>query len=1007
MSKTQNGNAMRVVLASESPTLKRAVLFWFFVIFIPVLLGKLILNVYVEQQLKKLHSTTTILLNEDNNKFIENLKIENFLEWQFADLESKLKLPFKDLDKTFSYQGLPSNLDCKTLETQILKEFKERFGSLPTMLFTLSQDKKNITRFFNKKNENEFKLVGFSALRRLMNHLLKKSTSPNKKLESPKLLTQISRTLLGKYTILPQKNRKILGSFSEKHGGMRVFSYFCFFPEKLVDKGNAIGYFIAFSESEISRKKHLKWATNYLKPQNISRSFSYYKTTKPLNVFEAPKGYFNSIAPLPNSFMRIGSHKGKDLFTKNYYKKELWTYPAKYLFLKSKIFENPDKIFLYKFKGEISIALLVFAFLSLSALKLFCEKKTIKLKIHSKLFLAIITSTILPIALFIVLSQKYVYFLKASRLNSHQQSLIQNLHLLELNLKNYDELQKQKLASFKENLRNKVDGDSKLIESEIDKNMGKLFTGCTFQRNDGLIIEKFPPVKEVYGKDRDQLLFFNEISQGNIFGIFQEMGILHGKYFEKIRKTPKGKKLLAYGKVFENIDRDSFCCQDGEYFETEKSDRSYYRMISFNLFSKKSQNSKSAIIIFIQNIKKIASDYLTKQPDSWRFFLNRDNGILTRTSIFSTNDLDSQELALNDSWPRNANKDHQMVTAANRILGKQNQISWIDYSEDGLPTIFAARKIFGFPLVAVSKSTFTSTVSDDLLLNIVLLIIILYLVFMISILVSSLSDIFIKPIDALLEGTKYLSEGVYPKIDFKHGFELSKVISEFNLMIDGLKERKLLERFISSDVAKSIEEESISLQEHKSERRNVVVLFSHIRNFSDLCQNTSPEKLILLLNLFFAEMEPCIPGNNGAIDKYIGDAIMAVFSSSDSEQQNCKNACKAALEMRNRVEKVNKKLIENNIPTIKIGVGISFGEVIRGKIGSKMGRMDFTVIGDTVNLAARLESFSHSSKAQRIIISSELSKIADTEIKSNLVGKVAIKGKKLPVDVYELVDINV
>jgi adenylate cyclase len=123
--------------------------------------------------------------------------------------------------------------------------------------------------------------------------------------------------------------------------------------------------------------------------------------------------------------------------------------------------------------------------------------------------------------------------------------------------------------------------------------------------------------------------------------------------------------------------------------------------------------------------------------------------------------------------------------------------------------------------------------------------------------------------------------------------------------------------------------------------------------------------------------------------------------------QDCKNACKAALEMKSKIEKVNKELKLNCIPAIKIGVGISFGEVIRGKIGSKIGRMDFTVIGDTVNLAARLESFSHSTKKQRIIISSELKELIEKEINTKSVGKIPIKGKKLPVEVYELVKIDV
>ncbi|MBI4470723.1 MAG: FHA domain-containing protein [Acidobacteria bacterium] len=177
----------------------------------------------------------------------------------------------------------------------------------------------------------------------------------------------------------------------------------------------------------------------------------------------------------------------------------------------------------------------------------------------------------------------------------------------------------------------------------------------------------------------------------------------------------------------------------------------------------------------------------------------------------------------------------------------------------------------------------------------------------------------------------------------------------------------------------------------------VTVLFADIRGFTPIAEKSRPEDVVRLLNQYFSLMTEIIFGHQGTLDKYIGDGLMAIFGAPYSSPDDPVNAVRAAMEMQRTVIQFNRGLVEQQLPEIKIGIGINTGEVTVGYIGSER-RTDFTAIGDTVNLASRLES---TAEPGQIRLSGSTRNLLPPDIPTRPLGEIKVKGKSEPVAVYE------
>ncbi|HTV54868.1 MAG TPA: adenylate/guanylate cyclase domain-containing protein [Terriglobia bacterium] len=217
--------------------------------------------------------------------------------------------------------------------------------------------------------------------------------------------------------------------------------------------------------------------------------------------------------------------------------------------------------------------------------------------------------------------------------------------------------------------------------------------------------------------------------------------------------------------------------------------------------------------------------------------------------------------------------------------------------------------------------------------------------------------------------------------------------------------RKTLTRYLSPELVKTIMDD-FNWEGIHAEKRMLTVLFSDIRGFTSFSEEFPAETVVKTLNEHLNLMVSVIFKHQGTLDKFVGDCVMAFWGAPLPEPRHAERAARAALEMIEGVEKLNQKWQSEGRPTLKIGVGINTGEMLFGNIGSEQ-RMDFTVIGDAVNLASRLESATRQKELQASIIISDATyqQVRDVAQVRPL-GEILVKGKAQKVTTYELLGLD-
>ncbi len=252
-----------------------------------------------------------------------------------------------------------------------------------------------------------------------------------------------------------------------------------------------------------------------------------------------------------------------------------------------------------------------------------------------------------------------------------------------------------------------------------------------------------------------------------------------------------------------------------------------------------------------------------------------------------------------------------------------------------------------------------------------------------------------RPVRLLAGHTRKVAAGDYSaRIALEREDELGQLADAFNQMTAGLAERDrvrdLLGKVVSPEVASQLLSSDLKLG---GEEREVTILFSDLRDFTSLGEKMPPAELLALLNRYLDRMSAIVEQHGGVIDKYIGDAIMALFGAPVPVPDSAARAIAAAREMRAALAELNRELTAEGRPPLAFGIGINTGRVVAGNMGSKT-RLNYTVIGDGVNLAARLEALTKEPVHRATIIVSEATaRAAGLPGKLRPLGSVAVKGK--------------
>ena len=256
------------------------------------------------------------------------------------------------------------------------------------------------------------------------------------------------------------------------------------------------------------------------------------------------------------------------------------------------------------------------------------------------------------------------------------------------------------------------------------------------------------------------------------------------------------------------------------------------------------------------------------------------------------------------------------------------------------------------------------------------------------------------PILNLVEATKKIEEGQF-RIDIKPVArdEVGLLTNSFVKMGKGLEEREkvkdALGRFVNKEVAEMVLNGELKLG---GEKKNCAIFFSDIRSFTAISEKLDPQEVVEFLNAYMTEMVRCVNETHGTVDKFIGDAVMATWGAAFSRGNDAENAVNGALMMRKALMKFNEGRGGDKKPIIKIGCGLNYGPVVAGQIGSS-DKMEYTVIGDAVNLASRVETLNKPFGTD-ILISEDLYMIVKDIFKVEKMKAIKVKGKSEPQTIF-------
>ena len=222
-----------------------------------------------------------------------------------------------------------------------------------------------------------------------------------------------------------------------------------------------------------------------------------------------------------------------------------------------------------------------------------------------------------------------------------------------------------------------------------------------------------------------------------------------------------------------------------------------------------------------------------------------------------------------------------------------------------------------------------------------------------------LSTVLSRPVMRLVEGTQAVAAGNFQiHLPVTSRDEIGALTESFNQMAKNLREKEMIKRAFTRYVARQVVDEILKDPEKlalKEERRDVTVLFCDMRGFTSLAERLSPEEVVGVLNDFYTLMVDTTAKNDGIVDKFLGDGVMAIFGAPIVHDDHPVRAVKTAVAMQAAVAELSRKRAREGKDPIAVGVGVSAGEAVAGTVGTE-DRMEYTVIGDSVNLAARLES---------------------------------------------------
>jgi adenylate cyclase len=263
-----------------------------------------------------------------------------------------------------------------------------------------------------------------------------------------------------------------------------------------------------------------------------------------------------------------------------------------------------------------------------------------------------------------------------------------------------------------------------------------------------------------------------------------------------------------------------------------------------------------------------------------------------------------------------------------------------------------------------------------------------------------------RPIVRLTQGTRAIADGDFSvALPVTSSDELGALTAAFNDMAHSLGEKEMIKRAFSRYVAREVVEEILKDPRQialTGARRDVTVLFCDIRGFTATAESLPPEEVVELLNAFYDLMIETTFKHDGTLDKFLGDGVMAVFGAPLYRADHALMAARTALAMQAGIRELSARRVLAGKSPLNVGIGLNAGEVIAGTVGTDV-RMEYTVVGDCVNLAARLQS---RARPGQILVTAETYARLNGGVHGRPLGPVCVKGKDEAIEVWELLGLE-
>ncbi|PKL44295.1 MAG: hypothetical protein CVV41_06565 [Candidatus Riflebacteria bacterium HGW-Riflebacteria-1] len=994
MATDKGSNQQFSKLTPTAPATGDLLLFWLLTLALPLLAIFILVRHSENNRAEQLKTELSGRMLDSMNRLQQACNAETYFKNSVLSAEMAAGLPPRHANLVSS-DALPAAI------TQSLKQrLSEIKGFKLVMLITGRNDFSDLQIIHGSSEFSDYPKPGQWAARTLLKAVAARirgqSTDQGLSAAEQRMLRNFNDSIFGTYFSPIDKDEDFVCGFNVRNGGTNLHT-----ARRLVQTANKAAeftYLAIFAETPLAFQEAFTAARNMA--GEFDTNLVLRQTSLHQFIIEKPDTSLHLYSPISYVSLNTAPHSGKNIINRllrlNAARQKPFLYPH------LQISSQPVTRLISHNYFYAKFAIFLLLCLSLLAIKHFQQHGAFQIRIRSRLFIAVFMATLLPASVFLFMAYRHNRQQEQIRQNNLVKDLKTRLKMFELNLRSQDEKLGVQASDLASELRKNMAATDNEISNILNRHTKGNFDGAMLIRSNGLSLEIIDPESAVMRNNPEKLSFSRDIFFAAIINFFNYLGLTHEQFDARLTATPQGKKLKALATIFTREDVENFCNYEGTAL-TSKRSAATLRFINFKILPDEHKAGVYAsVLLLAQDIRKVVEAILSGPAHDWSFYHQHGKEGTIKTVLLGTYDLEASSLDPESIWPAGSILTDQQRALVDTVLQGKGEASQVT-SSDAVPrTVMVARKIGGYPLIALSYCAMQKMKSEHSRTELFLIICLAYLLLILSVLASILDELFAEPIEKLLTAARLTGAGCQVELVSSFDNELSQLTREFNHMSRHIKERERLERFVSSEAVQVITRESRELSDIAARKETRSILFMHIRGFDKLSEQLSPEILIELLNQYFSFSEQRISMNHGQIDKYIGDAIMAVFSENEGTEPSAARACATAAAIVKEVAELNQNLAEKFMPQILVGAGIASGEVISGRIGAQSGRRDYTVIGDRVNLAARLEAMSHFSDQMHILVDQQTMHTAKAQFSFKNHGELPVKGKSALVQIYEL-----